>query len=59
MPDELDRVRRAARSRRRSELAYRTALEAAWAAGETFSAIARAAGVSRQSARELILRSRK
>ena len=56
---ELARVARAARSRRRSDSEYRAALEAAHAAGWTFSKIARAAGVSRQAARELLLRGKK
>lgn len=54
--DELARVKRAAGRRRRAEQEYRAALEAAHAAGESFGACAKAAGVSRQAVQQLLER---
>lgn len=52
----LIRVRHAAADRARSEADYRAAIAAARAAGESFPAIAEAAGTTRQAVRQLLRR---
>jgi hypothetical protein len=54
MSKELERVRRASCARRRADVAYRAALRDAWGRGASFADIARAAGVSRQTVREMV-----
>lgn len=49
----LERVERAAAARRRAEQQYRAAVLAAATAGESYGAIGRAAGITRQAARYL------
>jgi hypothetical protein len=55
---ELERVRRAAKAVRRARAGYRAAVLEAADAGEPPAAIARAAGIRRQSARGLVERLR-
>lgn len=52
--DPLARVKRAASAKRRAEREYRSALEAAHAAGASFVELARLVGVSRQAVREFL-----
>jgi hypothetical protein len=47
-------VKRVAKTKRRAEQSYRETLVAAHEAGHSFIEIAKAAGIRRQSARELI-----
>jgi DNA-directed RNA polymerase specialized sigma24 family protein len=54
MSETLKRVKRAAKAKRRAEQSYQDAIVAAHEAGDGFAAIAEAAGIARQSARELI-----
>ena len=56
MPDPLDKLRKAAAARRRGEERYRAALLAAVAAGHSYSEIARALGISKQSVRKMAIR---
>lgn len=56
MTDELARVKRAAATKKRGERGYRAALLAASQAGYDMAAIARAAGITRQGVRDLLLR---
>lgn len=62
MRDELARVKRAARAKRRADDAYRAALLEAAAAleaaddADVYAQLAAAAGVSRQSARVMVTR---
>ena len=53
-PDPLARVRQAARNAESAASEYRAALTAAHTAGVSYADIARAAGVTRQAARQLI-----
>ena len=53
MPDPLDRVRRATVAKEKAAREYRAALLAAIAAGRSYADVARAAGISRQAARQL------
>lgn len=50
----LERVRLAVAAKTSAEQEYRSALIAAYEAGLSYAAIARAAGVSRQSVRQLL-----
>jgi DNA-directed RNA polymerase specialized sigma24 family protein len=50
----LTAVRRAAQTKDRADASYRSALQAAYEAGHSYSDIARAAQVSRQAVRQLI-----
>jgi hypothetical protein len=52
----LTRVERAAEAKRRAEHEYRSALRAARDAGYSAAEIAKSAGVSRQGARQALLR---
>jgi len=52
-PDPLRRVERATKAKRSADLEYRAALRAARAAGYSYGAIGKAAGISRQGARKL------
>jgi DNA-directed RNA polymerase specialized sigma24 family protein len=54
--DPLERVRRAAAAKTSADREFRSALAAARAAGSSYSAIAVAAGVSRQAVRQLLER---
>jgi hypothetical protein len=56
MRDPLARVKRAAEAKRRAELEYRSALQAARNAGHSAAEIAKSAGVTRQAARQALLR---
>jgi predicted transcriptional regulator len=55
----LQRVKRAARSKTRTETEYRAALHAARVAGITYTEIAEAAGTTRQAVRQLLERNTK
>jgi transcriptional regulator with XRE-family HTH domain len=52
--DPLARVKRASEAKRRAEHEYRSALEAGREAGLSFADMAKAAGVSRQAARQML-----
>jgi DNA-directed RNA polymerase specialized sigma24 family protein len=52
----LSQVKRAARTKTRADASYRSALQAAYEAGHSYSDIARAAQVSRQAVRQLLNR---
>jgi hypothetical protein len=54
MSDPLARVKRASEAKRRAEHEYRSALEAGREAGLSFADMAKAAGVSRQAARQML-----
>ncbi len=52
----LERVKRASSRKRSAEEEYLAALRAAWDAGHEYADIARAAGISRQAARQILVR---
>lgn len=56
--DPLAQLRRAAAAKTRADQAYWSALEAARAAGASFTAIGQAVGMTRQGARQLLARRR-
>lgn len=54
MNADLERVRQAAAAKTSADREFRSALEAARAAGASYAAIAAAAGTSRQRVRQLL-----
>jgi hypothetical protein len=54
MSGELARVKRAAERKSKAEQEYLAALRAAYDAGEEYADIGRAAGISRQAARQIL-----